>query len=485
MDFMGLINSLQNYYRSLRYNHLSKTQILAIQRKRFRRLLRHTVKNSEFYKELYRGIDIENCRLQDLPILTKSAMMDNFDRFITDSRLKLREIQKWIADKNNYGKFFLGEFLPIPTSGSSGEYALVVYHRKALDLIQASLLARHPLDAKRSVYAHIKMLITQLFGVRARIAVIGIPRSNLMIFVKSVPTFHRFFAKLKVLSVFDPIEKIVASLNEFQPDCLISYTYFLATLAQEQLEGKLNIAFSRPMSSLAGAGEPLTGHTKGLALKAWNRKIQDNYGAAECFFMATSCQDFGRLHAMNDLCILEVVDTDYNPVPQGKYGEKVLVTNLANFTQPIIRYEIEDIAGYASHSCECGLSFPTLLPIKGRKSDFLYFQKPRGGYEKIHPYRLIIPLRYVHELRQYQFVQTARNELTFYYVTQYDGGDIEKQLRQILEEALKQANLESQVTLKLNRVENIPRNDRTGKFQIVKSLGAPLDLDTALDRNTY
>ena len=311
------------------------------------------------------------------------------------------------------------------------------------------------------------------------------PRTNVTYFIRNVPAFHRRFAKLKFISTLDPIEQIVATLNEFQPDSLSAASFFLSILAQEQLVGKLNIEFNRPLSFLVGAVEPLTEHTRRQALKAWNMGIQNDYGAAECFFMATSCQNSGRLHAMNDLCILEVVDGDYHPVPNGKYGEKVLVTNLANFIQPIIRYELEDIAGYASLSCKCGLPFPTLLPLQGRKSDFLYFQNPLGGYEKFHPYRLIIPLRYAHELRQYQFVQTARNELTFLYASQNDGGGIEQQLRQILEEALGQAKLQNQVKLVLTRVETIPRNDRTGKFQMVKSLEAPSDVNTALETRNY
>ena len=181
---------------------------MEFQQQRFRRLLRQTVKNSEFYQDLYKGIDIDNCRLSDLPIVTKPAMMNNFDRFITDSRLKLGDIQEWVADKNNYGKLYLDEFLPLPTSGSSGKNALVVYHRKALELVQASLFARHPLHSKPSVYEHAKMLVNQLLGAKTRIAAIGVPRGNVLLFVMSVPPFHRLFAKLKILSIFDPIPRL-------------------------------------------------------------------------------------------------------------------------------------------------------------------------------------------------------------------------------------------------------------------------------------
>lgn len=380
---------------------------------------------------------------------------------------------------------YLGEFLPILTSGSTGEYALVIYHRRALDLIQAGLFARHPLHAKRSGYNHIKMLVTLLLGTKARIAVIAVPQGNIGCIVKTAPSLHHLFAELKLLSLFDPIEHIVTALNEFQPDCVISHSFFLAILAQEQLAGRLNIAFNRPMSFLAAEGEPLTEQTKLLSLRAWNMRIQDDYGAVECYFMAASCQNFGRLHVMNDLCILEVVDGDCNPVLCGEYGERILVTNLANFVQPIIRYEIEDVAGYASQSCECGLPFPTLLPVQGRTTDFLYFQKPQGGYERFHPYRLRVPLFYAHEMKQYQIVQTARNDLVFYYVPQNNDDESNNSSSRRWKRSCCGRVLKAVSLLRLKRVENIPRDDRTGKFQIVKSLGAPLDLDTALDRNTY
>jgi phenylacetate-coenzyme A ligase PaaK-like adenylate-forming protein len=329
------------------------------------------------------------------------------------------------------------------------------------------------------------MVVSLLLGNRGRMMAIAVPHGKLGYSVKNLPPLYQLFIKRKLLSLFDPIDQIVAALNKFQPAFLISNSFFLAILAQEQLAGKLNISFRRPMSFLAGGGEPLTEHAKELAIKAWNIGIQDDYCAAECYFMAASCQKFGRLHAMNDLCILEVVDGDNNPVPQGEYGEKVLLTNLFNFTQPIIRYEIEDVAGFAGQNCECRLPFQTMLPIKGRTSDFFYFQKPQGGYERFHPYRFRVPLFYAHELRQYQIVQTARNELAFFYVPQTGGRGMEQKTRQILENALEQADLESRITLNLKRVETIPRNERSGKFQIVKSMGAPPDLETSLDTKTY
>ena len=75
----------------------------------------------------------------------------------------------------------------------------------------------------------------------------------------------------------------------------------------------------------------------------------------------------------------------------------------------------------------------------------------------------------------------ATNELAFYYVTGRDDNSIEQQIKQILEEALQQANLKSHISLKMKRVKSIPRDDRSGKFKLIKSLGVPSDLSTTFD----
>ena len=43
-----------------------------------------------------------------------------------------------------------------------------------------------------------------------------------------------------------------------------------------------------------------------------------------------------------DSCIVELVDDAYRPVPPGVASAKVLVTNLYNTLQPLIRYELGD-----------------------------------------------------------------------------------------------------------------------------------------------
>jgi phenylacetate-coenzyme A ligase PaaK-like adenylate-forming protein len=467
------------WYKTLKIIHSDKENVKNLQQQRLSHLLQHAVANSEFYREYYKGLDLDKCSLQDLPIMKKAAMMDNYDRIVTDKRLKLHKIQSWLKDKSNDGKFYLGEYSPFLTSGSSGTNALITYHRKAVDVIQASLFSVYNFQKRRSILAYILTMAGCILGKKPRIATMIVPRGNIEQLFKRVSALHSLFVNLRAFSLSDPLERIVEGLNNFQPDQLISPPSSIALFAHEQIMGRLKLSFSHPLALLAGNGEVLTPHTKELAAKAWNMNVQDTYGSMECYLMATSCNVYDNLHIMSHLCIIEIVDRKYKPVTPGQYGEKILLTNLFNFTQPIIRYEIEDVTGYADYSCKCGSPFPILLPVRGRTTDFFYFKKPQGGYDSVPPGVLFVSLYYLAELRQYQIVQTARNELTIIYVPHKNALGIEPKLKKTVTEALIQRGLETYVKLRFKRVKVIPRDERSGKYKSVISLGVPADLDAS------
>jgi phenylacetate-CoA ligase len=321
---MGLVNIIAHWYKILKILRSDKDELAKTQQRRLWRLIHYAANNSEFYQDLYKGIDLQNCNLQDLPTVTKAAMMDNYDRLVTDKRLKLHEIQNWTKDQQNVGRLYLGEFSPCYTSGSTGQNALITYHRKAVEAIQASLMANYPFQPKRSIYGHIQKKAGYLFGKRPRVAIVTNPNGNVVPILKRVSRLHRLFVNMKIFSYMDPLDQNVKELNKFRPDQLISAAFYIAQLAQEQLAGRLHLAFNHPVAYIASFGEILTGHTRALASKAWNMKIHDLYGAMECIHVATSCSASSRLHLMNHLCVLEVVDGNNRPVPQDQYGEKIL-----------------------------------------------------------------------------------------------------------------------------------------------------------------
>lgn len=476
---MGLLRISCLIPQMLRTNKFTPEQVKTLQDKRLRRLLRHAVSKSEYFRDLYRDIDLETCSTSDLPIVTRKMMMENFDRYVTDQRLKRAEIGKWLSNKDNLDTLYLDRFIPFTTSGTTGENALVVYDQRAIDHVHAAVMARHARETEPTLAETAHQYFKALFVRKLKMATIFMtggpyPASTT---ANHEPKAHNLFVNLLKLSLLDPIPKLVAELNAHQPQLLISYPSILETLAREQIAGRLKLKLDPKFATIASGSEPLSETTKRWVYKAWNMHIQDTYGSAECLIMARSCGQFENMHVMTDLCILEVVDRNYNPVPDGAVGQKVLITNLFNYTQPFIRYELSDVTGISTEHCSCGLPFPTLLPVEGRTDDIFYIDSPNGGYEEIHPY-LFAPIVQLDEVQQYQLAQTGRNEISFRYVPAKRGTNIEQKVHDVLARCLDSAGLSGRIKLITEQVETIPRDPKSGKFrQIISLVGSPADLN--------
>ena len=80
---------------SSRENLLQRRSLL------FRELLAGVWKNSDFYREYYsshgiREQDIPELPVEHLPFVSKRLLMENFDRMVTDARLKINELERWL-----------------------------------------------------------------------------------------------------------------------------------------------------------------------------------------------------------------------------------------------------------------------------------------------------------------------------------------------------------------------------------------------------
>ena len=112
------------------------------QHERLRALLRHAVAHSPFYRDKYRGIDVERCAATDLPPVTKTELMANFDRVVTDPEVTRAGLERFIDNPTNVGGLFLGKYPVCHTSGSQGQPMLVVQDRLVLDLLFAFQMTR-------------------------------------------------------------------------------------------------------------------------------------------------------------------------------------------------------------------------------------------------------------------------------------------------------------------------------------------------------
>ena len=133
--------------------------------------------------------------------------------------------------------------------------------------------------------------------------------------------------------------------------------------------------------------------------------MRDAYGSSECFSDAFECEH-GWLHNSDDWVILEPVDEAYQPVPAGQPSYTVLLTNLANRVQPVIRYDLGDSITMRPDPCPCGSPLPALR-VTGRRSAILHMQAPTGARIAILPLALSTVIEEVPGVHRFQVIQKA------------------------------------------------------------------------------
>src|SRR5262249_54470129 len=122
-----------------------------------------------------------------------------------------------------------------------------------------------------------------------------------------------------------------------QPAALYGYPSMLARLAAEQRAGRLHIA----PATVTATSETLRVDLRRSIRDAFGVPIVNTYGSSEGLTGSSPPDDVAVTFA-DDCCIVEPVDEHDRPVEAGEPSAAVLVTNLYNRVQPLIRYRIDD-----------------------------------------------------------------------------------------------------------------------------------------------
>jgi phenylacetate-coenzyme A ligase PaaK-like adenylate-forming protein len=438
-----------------------------VQEERFRKLLRHAVAHSPFYREKYRGIDLERCAPADLPPTTKAELMANFDRVVTDRAVTRAGLERFIDDPENVGGLFLGKYPVCHTSGSQGQPMLVVQDRLVLDLLFAFQMTRGNLGYRR----------WDAFEAAARVfspARLAVVISKPGFFPSAwawqhLPESMRPFLRTLYVAGNDP--DLIAKLNDFRPTILTTTPTTMDTLAvrADQLRlGRLRQAVTW--------SEILTDAARGRIAKALGVPVLDNYGCGECIYLSTGCPTHPGAHVNADRAVFEVVDDSGRPVPNGTLGHKALLTNLANFVQPLIRYEIGDRLAMAAAPCACGSRLPRIERIGGRVGD-VFWVRSGAGYRTLSAYPFQHAFEYLREVREWQATQEDRNRIRVRFEMLPGAALDADKARVRLNERLALAGFGDDLEVRFEVVPRLSIDPGTGKFRrLVSLVGPPADL---------
>ena len=366
-----------------RFKRMNSTQLKEFQAKKGKEIVEFVVKNSPFFKEYYADSDLND--VWNLPIVNKKIMMDNLTDYNTVGLTKedLVNFLDKIEQEKNYSERFHG-FNVAMSSGTSGSKGVVITSPTEEKYLQAVFFARFSFPRiVRIKWAFLLRVTTPAFQV------------------------SKFGQRLTHISLLHPLEEIRHKLQKFQPNILSAPPSMLKFLAKEVKEKRLSIKPKR----LVSYAEVLEPNIKEEIEDVFKTPVHQIYQGSEGS-IALTCKR-GSLHINEDLIFVQTFDSKGNPTQPGEPCYQMIVTDLHKKSQPIIRFELNDIITISPNKCKCGSSFRVIEQIMGRSDDLFWApRKDTGELQFIYPdYIRRAIIMSSDEIDEYQAIQKSFNKV--------------------------------------------------------------------------
>lgn len=441
-----------------RAQHEGAAGLARRQELRLAALVAHARVSSRFYRRLYRDQPADGVALRDLPPVTKPELMAAFDDWVTDPGVTRAGIEAFVADPALAGSPYRDGLFVCTSSGTTGHPGLFVHDRGAIAVYRAISLVRLDL-----VWLSLgQWLALARRGVRWA-AVMGTGGHFMGAGWMELERRRSGWRSrgYRVFSVQRPLAELVTALGAFDPTIITGYPSALELLAEEQMAGRLHV---RPILVETG-GESTAPGARDRMASAFGCAIHNAYGASEFLSLGVSCAH-DWLHVNSDWEILEPVDADFRPTPPGELSHTVLLTNLANRIQPIIRYDLGDSVLMRPDPCPCGSPLPAMR-VAGRRDDVLRLVAADGHTVSILPLAIGTVVDETPGVHRSQLIQIEPATIRLRLEPE-PGMDVEKVWRDAT--ANLNAYLAGQGLANVNLVcasEPPEQNARSGKFRQV------------------
>ena len=326
-----------------RTQYLPQSELRAIQFKRLQSLLAHAYRECGFYKESFdrAGLIPSDLKtLEDLsafPILEKRDIQNCRDAMVAETSRK-------------------EDLLPNYTGGSTGT-PLELFVNKERWRSRRAAVIRH----NRWAGWEIGDKVVYLWG-----ALSDIPKATWR-----QRLAQRLLEPQILLNTAHVTEAKLVEFHEamkrFRPRVIQAYARSAALFARF-LKSRGLRAY-RPHSIIATA-EVLEPEDRAVIEEVFGCAVFNRYGCREVSVIASECSAHQGLHVMAEGLYVEIVRGNR----EAKVGEdgEILVTDLLNWTMPLIRYRIGDVAAWEKGGiCPCGRELPRMRRLMGRATDFL------------------------------------------------------------------------------------------------------------------
>ena len=102
-------------------------------------------------------------------------------------------------------------------------------------------------------------------------------------------------------------------------------------------------------------------------------ELYTTYASTEMQHSFTDCRYFNGGHLQPELLIVEFLDDNDRPVPEGEAGE-VTITTLGVTGMPLVRFKTGDMVYHYDEPCRCGRNTVRVSSVVGRKRQMIKFK---------------------------------------------------------------------------------------------------------------
>jgi len=421
------------YLKQLRKSQFwSREEIEKQQLKKLKKLITHAYKTVPYYKKVMtenhlHPSDITDFKdFQQIPILNKNQIRQNLEQLISVD-----------VNRENLRKD--------STSGSTSEPITIYKDKNYSEFAKADRYRSYEFSGYK-----LGNKIADLWGAHR-----DVPKMTFLTQLKQKMSRTLFINTFNICK--KDMEKIVKQLETFKPDYILGYAsslYFFAKFLD-----KNNITNILPKSIISTA-ETLYNDQRKLISKSFSAPVFNHYGCREVGAIACECNHHNGLHILAENQYVEIIDRSGENCDTEKIG-KIIVTNLNNYSFPLIRYEIGDMARKSKiNQCNCQRGLPLLDEMNGRTIDNFIFPGDKiihGGYF----YELFFNSKGV---KHFQIFQEEIDKLLIKIVKSEEFN--ENEINQIIEIIKK--DLGEDIEIKVNYVGEIDRTP-TGKLRVTVS----------------
>ncbi len=350
IDYFSLNRHLYSY---------SLDDLKKYQEKQLKKLIEYSIDHSEFYRREYDGFEMNSMEdFHRLPVINKKIMMDNFTDLNTCG-LDLDDVMDYAVNKEvkrDFLGYYKDEYVVGLSSGTSGNKGIYVTPKAMTRRLPFVFLARSGIPLKLLPFRILFLL---------------------RVFSQGFDDIKAPMVSLKYLSTMTPIDDIIDSINDLKINILMAPPSLVRLLLPRRDDIRV------PIKLIMTYAEVMEEEEKDRFKEVFHTDVIEIYQASEGQ-IASACK-CGNLHINEDLVFVELYDDKGRAVNEaGKVATRMVVTNLVNYAQPLIRYEMNDMV-ILGHKCPCGSSFRVIKKILGRNDDVVYLKNRQGNIQHIFP----------------------------------------------------------------------------------------------------